>query len=330
MGAFKQFLSTDVTVVPFVVNKSFSFEGTASMDAVGIQRLFGRNYTYSSSADNTNSIYQSQSSALIWNSTKQLYYTNYISPSSSFTPPQVYDYNGNLIEDYTDTSTNTRFFNYEQTSLIQINTGSSYPVPIGYGYRRYFITSSGAQIGVISIPKDIFGDYINPKTFYYRSPINNATPSVIQDNNGDGIITITSIPVGIINYTHGTIVYTNSPDKDYFQNTDNVTCSFQSSRTIFETQYKCTIRPDEFNYSLNPSLQLTGSAVLFSGSIWTNYTSSNNGTLRDFATGSYFAPYVTTVGLYNENQELLAVAKLAQPLPTSRTTDTTILINLDR
>jgi hypothetical protein len=41
-------------------------------------------------------------------------------------------------------------------------------------------------------------------------------------------------------------------------------------------------------------------------------------------------PYITTVGLYNENQELLAVAKLSQPLPTSRTTDTTIVINLDR
>jgi hypothetical protein len=52
--------------------------------------------------------------------------------------------------------------------------------------------------------------------------------------------------------------------------------------------------------------------------------------MYDFVTGSSFTPYVTTVGLYNENQELLAVAKLSQPLPTSRTTDTSILINLDR
>jgi hypothetical protein len=316
MGAFNQFLSTDVTVVPFVVNKSFYFEGTASMDAVGIQRLFGRNYTYSSSADNANSIYQSQSAALIWNSIKQLYYTNYISPSSSLTPPQVYDYNGNLIEDYTYTSTNARFFNYEQTSLVQINSASSYPVPQGYGYRRYFITSSGAQIGVISIPKNLFGDYINPKTFTYSSSFSSTVATKVNDGYGDGILTISSslLPVGIINYTHGTIVYINSIDKDYFQNTDNVTCSFQSSRTIYETQYKCTIRPDEFNYSLNPSL----------------ISGSTDGTPYNFVTGSYFAPYVTTVGLYNERQELLAVAKLAQPLPTSRTTDTTIIINIDR
>jgi hypothetical protein len=52
--------------------------------------------------------------------------------------------------------------------------------------------------------------------------------------------------------------------------------------------------------------------------------------MYDFVTGSYFSPYVSTVGFYNENQELLMVAKLGQPLPTSRTTDTTILVNLDK
>ena len=55
-----------------------------------------------------------------------------------------------------------------------------------------------------------------------------------------------------------------------------------------------------------------------------------SGALRDNVTGSYFAPYITTVGLYDENQNLLAIGKLAQPLPTSATTDTTILVNIDK
>ena len=93
----------------------------------------------------------------------------------------------------------------------------------------------------------------------------------------------------------------------------NVICSFSSSYEIFETQYKCTIGADEFNYSLNPSL-----------------ISGSEGQIYDFATGSYFAPYVTTVGLYDASYNLLAVAKLAKPLPTSRTTDTTILVNFDK
>ena len=93
---------------------------------------------------------------------------------------------------------------------------------------------------------------------------------------------------------------------------------------IYESQYKCTIRANEFNYSLNPSLlsnSLRGQdGILLSGS--SQYS--------DFVTGSDFSPFVTTVGLYDEEQNLLAVGKLSQPLPTSQTTDTTILINLDR
>jgi hypothetical protein len=91
----------------------------------------------------------------------------------------------------------------------------------------------------------------------------------------------------------------------------DITCSFSSSMTIYETQYKCTIRESEFNATLNPSAR------------------DSEGTLKGNVTGSFFSPYVTTVGLYDELQNLLAVGKLAQPLPTSDTTDTTILVNLD-
>jgi hypothetical protein len=329
MGAFKQFLSTDVTVVPFVVNKSFSFEGTASLSASGIFQYRGHNYAYNSALDisftngpnngGSNIFWENQqpyNTSLIYNSVKQLYYTNYIQPSQSQTPPLVYDYNGNLLEDYTTTATNARFYNYEQTTLFQLNTGSFVS---NYGYQRLFSTASGANIFTLSIPQKLFGDYINPKSFVYEADIQGGDIYKWYDSLGDGIISqdingsLTYLSRGIINYAHGTMIISQistGGGADY----NNVTCSFQSTRTIFETQYKCTIRPDEFNYSLNPSL----------------ISGSTDGTPYNFVTGSYFAPYVTTVGLYNEKQELLAVAKLAQPLPTSRTTDTTIVINIDR
>ena len=93
-----------------------------------------------------------------------------------------------------------------------------------------------------------------------------------------------------------------------------MTCSFSSSYTIYESQYKCTIRENEFNFTLNPSA----------------ISGSTEGTVYGFVTESYFSPYITTVGLYDEDQNLLAVGKLSQPVPTSPTTDTTILINIDR
>ena len=330
MGALKQFLSTDVTVVPFVVNKSFTFNGSASCAEVGIQRYIGVNTPFLS-PDEVNNInsYQSISGSLVYNSIKQLYYTNYIpTPSQSQSPPPVYDYNGSLIENYTSSATNTRFYNYEQTSLFQTNSAG---FTSNYGFSRYFPTQSanfvgGAEegmIGVLSIPKNLFGDYINPNSFYMSIDLDESGTPFIFTDNGEGLLNLenTTETYGIINYSHGTIIIdlykAQDPVTDWIFTYDvssPFTCSFQSSRTIFETQYKCTIRPDEFNFSLNPSL----------------ISGSTDGTIYNFVTSSYFSPYVTTVGFYNEAQELLMVAKLAKPLPTSATTDTTILVNIDK
>jgi hypothetical protein len=144
---------------------------------------------------------------------------------------------------------------------------------------------------------------------------NGSLTSGSLDTNGNYISS--DVKYGDIIYEHGVITITYDPSNliDLFINTDNpYSMSFDSTLTIFETQYKCTIRENEFNFSTNPT-QISGS--------------SNSGVLYDFATGSFFTPYATTVGLYDNNYNLLAVAKLAQPLPLSAVTDTSILVNLD-
>ena len=74
------------------------------------------------------------------------------------------------------------------------------------------------------------------------------------------------------------------------------------------------IRPQnaEFNYTTNPSF-ITGStgAVLYS-------TSINNPQV-----------YITTVGMYNDSNELLAVAKLSRPLVKDFTKEALIRVKLD-
>jgi hypothetical protein len=315
MGAFKQFLSTDVIVAPLVVNKSFSFEGTASLINAGIIGLAGVNYNKSSSQFNVSAssnpaITSSITIGGLYNSIKQLYYTNYIpNPISGST--YTVDYLGRTVEDNSQTDVYSRFYNYESTTLFQTN---SLGYTSNYGFSRYFDL---AGFVMLSIPRDLFGDYINPNTFYIKTEGVNPGDFITVVDNGEGILISSSLTVGIINYSHGTIIFPsnmgNNIDEGFFQS-NNITCSFQSSRTIYETQYKCTIRPEEFNFSLNPSL----------------ISGSTEGTVYNFVTGSHFSPYVTTVGFYNENQELLMVAKLGQPLPTSRTTDTTILVNIDK
>ena len=70
----------------------------------------------------------------------------------------------------------------------------------------------------------------------------------------------------------------------------------------------------------------TGSITLTAGDV---VKDKNTQIYHDFCTGSYFSPYVTTVGLYNQSNELVVVGKLPRPLPISLYTDTTFMINFD-
>jgi len=92
----------------------------------------------------------------------------------------------------------------------------------------------------------------------------------------------------------------------------NATLSFKNEYIVYEQEVRCKVGENDFNMTLNPTI-----------------STDNSGSLRDFATGSDFSPYVTTVGLYNNRSELLAVAKLAQPIPLSSTTDTVFVVRYD-
>lgn len=344
MSAYKQFLSTDLIITPFEVNKSFTFYGneftpalydTAIYDVDFYETIGGNNNlldrflgvkgdftTNQSTTGNDNAQYQ----VLIFDSIKELYYSNFQSSSygspvqtQSLYPGETED--GNVEVGNPDSS--GRYENYLQSSNDSI---------------RYFPTSSDSLISVISIPSRLYGDFIQPGSFELKYvDTNNKTYTFTDDKEGN--LYYGQFYVGNIIYTHGIAVFTKLHDQDYpsppdgygtgsyggnlyggglsFQdsvNLSNVTCSFSSSYTIYETQYKATIRENEFDFSLNPSL----------------IKNNSTGSVLDFTTGSYFSPYITTVGLYDEQQNLLAVGKLAQPIPTSRTTDTTIFINIDR
>jgi hypothetical protein len=90
---------------------------------------------------------------------------------------------------------------------------------------------------------------------------------------------------------------------------------FQGSHLIYENEYQCTIDEHEFNATQNISAR--------------KIRSSDSEELADFATGSLFKPYVTTIGLYNEHNDLLVVGKLGQPTRISDETDTTFILRWD-
>ena len=294
MSVFKSLTTSDIILTPFKVNKNFSFQGASAITAssAGIDRFRGANIPYVSGSSTTGQI-TTQSQALIYNSVKQLYYTNFLRGKDG--SPVL-----------------TSSIQIDGVLVGQNGVQPSYEnyLPNTLDANRFFPTGSGDVIGVISIPSNVFGEYIKPGTFSYTNTI-----ATYTDNSEGGLIS-GSTKVGDIIYEHGMVIMTenDSTRTSRFVNDSIFRLSFQSTMTIYESQYKCTFSPNEYTYTQNPSA-ISGSA--------------NSGVVYDFLTGSYFQPYVTTVGLYNNANQLVAVGKLSQPLQSSNVTDTTILVNLD-
>ena len=330
MSVYKPFTTSDIVVTPFKVNKSFTFQGASAFTAsnVSIDRFLGKNIqsTLFIPGSNPTGQISSQNQELVYDSIKQLYYSNYLRGMDG-------------------SSVLTASFNTDGTISGQNAAvgATSQPMYVNYlpntlDANRLFPTASNDEIGVISVPSKLFGEYIKPGTFSFQYTGSSTGISGKITDDGEGNLFNGGHKVGDIIYQHGMAILTSygssitgsvygvgtygtatygTDDSEELNDVisgNNITCSFQSTMTIYESQYKCTFLPSEFNYTQNPS-------VISS--------SSNSGVVSNFLTGSYFEPYITTVGLYNNANQLVALGKLAQPLQSSNTTDTTILVNLD-
>jgi hypothetical protein len=87
--------------------------------------------------------------------------------------------------------------------------------------------------------------------------------------------------------------------------------TLKSSETVSSRYFFTRVKNSEFNYTTNPSIIDANGNLLYTTLINNPQT------------------YVTTVGMYNDNNELLAVAKLSKPLTKDFTKEALIRIKLD-
>ena len=123
--------------------------------------------------------------------------------------------------------------------------------------------------------------------------------------------------VGNIFYSQGVSAITNPRYQEIGKKSHkgDYTLTYRGTHPIYENEYQCTVQSDEFNYSHNISTR--------------KIQSDQYPELSDITTGSLWKPYVTTIGLFNENNELLVVGKLGQPIRMSDETDTTFILRWD-
>jgi hypothetical protein len=87
--------------------------------------------------------------------------------------------------------------------------------------------------------------------------------------------------------------------------------SFNNTTEINSKIYFCRVPHNKYNYSANPT-----------------YTAASKIQVKNLPSDPPLS-YITTVGLYSSNNELLAVAKLSEPLRKDPTNELTLRVRLD-
>jgi len=200
---------------------------------------------------------------------------------------------------------------------------------------RYFPTQSNSAITIISVPRSLYGENIARGGFSLTS----STKYISDDGNGnlvDYTNPSSSVLTGNVIYNQGIVVITNPTYVSYLGGV-NYSITVVAESTIYQKEVRCHVAENDFNYSLNPSVYesssfSTGSytPIIFSPlgqTIGFSYVAS--GLMKSTLTGSSFTPYATTVGLYNDKDELLVVGKLATPYPIPSNTDITFVVRYD-
>ena len=170
---------------------------------------------------------------------------------------------------------------------------------------------------------------------------------------------------GNVFYTQGLIVLTEYVGF----NTSNFDLYYKSTETVFEHEYLLIVNEDEFNVSQNPTAIVeVGRETLLvptsDGKIVGTTTNPGvkyikkksileNGDVLDYrvgslvntsisggfehydlsssvdSTGSFLTPFITTIGLYDDNCDLVAVAKLPQPIKSEPDIPVNFIIRFD-
>lgn len=296
MSAYKKLNKQDAYITTYTAHKTWAVTGS-ELSVYGIEVL--------------------QATGSYLNSLQQLYYPNRIS--------------GSIV---------THSFDYYNQTTLE------------YPNARTLTTGSN----IYSIPRDLFGVNIRPASFqitltniskeayvsggywtssYEANLVDPTVGSIKIKDDGEGNMYLSgSSPIqylGDIIYPHGLAVLTNTT-YDYLADSVTVdSITWQTSHPIFTHNYHCKLRESEYNFTYNPSATTSSVVTTYDneGAIYNISQSVSKGILQDNVTGSAFQPYITTVGLYNDANELIAVGKMSQPVPKSANTEMTIIVKID-
>jgi hypothetical protein len=167
---------------------------------------------------------------------------------------------------------------------------------------------------------------------------------------------IDQLRFGNVIYSEGLVIL-----NDTATQMSSYTLDFKSTKTISELEILLTAKAGEFNVSQSPSavtMEISGSYEteitpdigIVSGTqkitiiddiskspyISGSYNPSISGSWDDYdasasydPTGSYLAPFISTIGIYDKDGDMIAIAKLPQPIKNLPDYDMNFIVRLD-
>lgn len=185
---------------------------------------------------------------------------------------------------------------------------------------------TGSQIYVISMAESAYGEGIYPGSFELTaaastaSIIDNGLGQLVSAANTSSILGNIFYGLGIAVLQQCTSSYSSSilSHEGLFLTTgSSLEVLFKATHTIYEHTAVCTMDIGEMNFSSNPSMTKSGSLM-----------SENVKVFDSFASGT-LTPYMTTVGLYTDKGELVAIGKFPRVIKRAPESQQTVVIKFD-
>jgi hypothetical protein len=185
-----------------------------------------------------------------------------------------------------------------------------------------------SEFALICIPQKKYGEGIKVGTVKLTDDVTN---KVYEDDGYSNLLSGSTI-CGNIMYDRGLVILTKDTPSGSLT---DFRLEFNSTQTIYENEIFISVLESEFNTSQNPTSLVSASyetdIIVTKGqySYSNSYTQSFSNLVSakvnplfseyDVSssidpTGSYLAPFITTIGLYDNELNMVAVAKLARPM----------------
>ena len=210
-------------------------------------------------------------------------------------------------------SDDTGEFPFVDAGELSASARSGYATVGDYNAQTNYRTNSPAgEYGLLYTGSDATGlpGNLSIGHIYYQAGIAVLTSSIFEGAWGpwESDMVNSSLTQSVVCMLTGATINQNA--NGFRFTLDNL--SFNNTTELNSTIYFCRAHNTEFNYSAN-STYISASQILVKG---------NNPAADPVA-------YITTVGLYSPDNELLAVAKVSEPLKKSPSNELTLRVRLD-